>query len=166
MKDFFFKRTINDHKTIKNSLMPLIKKSPQFTINEDQGHFSTDYVVSLELTREWYKIAYPIVMEHNELFRANYNFSGTDIKSIWFQHYPIGGFHVPHVHPNCHFTNIWYVDFPDKNATTIIIDPISKEKIEIDISEGDILTFPSFILHDAPVVQKEKTVISFNVNIV
>ena len=166
MEQFFFKRSIKDHALVKDFLMPLIKKSPQLLINESQGYFSTDYVVSLELVREWYKIAYPIVAEHNQAFKDHFNFTGIDITSIWFQDYPPNGYHVPHVHPSCHFTNVWYLNFPNKGATTKIVDPITKEDILIDVTEGDILTFPSFILHEAAPIAEEKTVISFNTNIV
>lgn len=166
MKEYFFQRTIADHDVIKNKLLPLIKTSPQLLVNESQGYFATDYVVSLELVRDWYEVAYPIIHEHLHFFQTNYNFTGTEIKSLWFQDYPINGFHVPHVHPSCHFTNVWYLNFPSKSATTQIFDPITKNVIDVDVNEGDILTFPSFIMHESAKVDQEKTIISFNVNIV
>jgi uncharacterized RmlC-like cupin family protein len=54
---------------------------------------------------------------------------------------------------------------PDDCPQTEIINPYNqKEIIKVDVKEGDILTFPSFVIHRAPVNKsnKTKTIISFN----
>jgi hypothetical protein len=57
------------------------------------------------------------------------------------------------------------VDLPEGAPKTQLLNPMNqKEIIELDVKEGDVLTFPSFILHRAPNVESNivKTIISFN----
>jgi hypothetical protein len=59
---------------------------------------------------------------------------------------------------------VYYLDLPDGTPKTELIDPWSREVITMDVQEGDILTFPSFVIHRAPVnkTATPKTIISFN----
>ena len=62
---------------------------------------------------------------------------------------------------------MYYVKLSNKSAKTELINPFSQnKKIIIDAKEGDVVIFPSYVIHRAP-TQKEKTnkiIISFNIN--
>lgn len=166
MKEYFYKRHVAIHNDIKEELVKKIHSTPQLSIDQPNGKFNTDYVVSDMLTREYSNIVDPIVAEHIHYFSKHFNYDGVNVSSLWFQHYPTSGFHPWHVHPRSHFTNIYYIHLPNKSAITNIKSPIDGSLITIDIQEGDILTFPAFLPHESPVSLDEKIIISFNVNIV
>ena len=55
------------------------------------------------------------------------------------------------------------VKLPNNNATTVLLDENDKE-IKIKAKEGDLVTFPAYILHKSNVIEDNtrKTVIAFN----
>ena len=55
----------------------------------------------------------------------------------------------------------------DKNYNTEFYDTTKKQKFTLDVKEGDIVVFPSFIPHRSPaiVTNDRKTIISCNVNL-
>lgn len=84
--------------------------------------------------------------------------------NIWFQQYSTGGNHNWHVHTECQWTNVYYLDLPDSCPKTEIFDPITGNITILDIEEGDLCCFPSYVIHRAPLnnSDKTKTIISFN----
>ena len=62
--------------------------------------------------------------------------------------------------------NVLFIELPDKNLSTSIIGQ-NKENISIDISEGDILSFPAFLVHSSRINKsnKRKIVIAFNTDL-
>ena len=65
------------------------------------------------------------------------------------------------------YTGVYYVQFSNKCAKTQLIDPFSQnKKIEIEAKEGDIVIFPSYVIHRATEQKEnlEKIIISFNIN--
>jgi len=86
------------------------------------------------------------------------------IENGWFQQYSKGGEHNWHCHTNSQFSNCYYLELPDKEHLTEIKD-LNGELIEFDAKEGDMVTFPSYLLHRSkPNNGERKTVISFNSN--
>lgn len=84
------------------------------------------------------------------------------IHAAWFQQYYNGGTHWWHVHQECQFTNIYFLELPDENYKTEIIG-LNDEKIEYQAKEGQMITLPSFLMHRSKPNQSErKTIISFN----
>ena len=95
-----------------------------------------------------------------EKFKAvNYN-----ITNGWYQQYRKGAYHQYHNHVRANFTNIFYLELPDSNYKTIIKDDDGK-LISFQVKEGDLITFPAYLLHKSkPNGVKRKTIISFNSN--
>ena len=166
MKDFFYKRSVPIHLEIKDELIRAINSTPQLYIDEYNGNFYTDYVVSNILVRDYAHIVNPILSEHIDAFKMHCGFKEMSLVSAWFQKYPVGGFHPEHVHPESHFTNIYYVKLENKSCVTTVLNPLDKSKIEIEINEGDILTFPAFYPHSSPVADSEKIIVAFNTNVI
>ena len=161
MNDFVFKRSVTGFNFIKNTLVETIKKSTSIYHDTNKERHQTDYHLSKDIPRLYEPLVMPAVLEHMRTFEQQYNFQGIELHHLWFQWYRKGDFHDWHVHPYCHFTNIYYINLPNKSLATTV------NGIDIDVQEGDILTFPSFILHQAPLVDDlEKIIVSFNTNII
>ena len=63
------------------------------------------------------------------------------------------------------YTGVYYVEFEKDFPKTELINQFDQnKKIIVDVKEGDIVIFPSFIIHRSPVmkIKKRKTIISFN----
>lgn len=97
----------------------------------------------------------------------NMGYSGFNVSEIWFQQYLKDSEHGWHIHGG-NFTNVYYLELPEGTPKTQIINPYNqKDIIEVDVKEGDLLVFPSYVLHKAPknISDKRKTIISFNVTV-
>jgi uncharacterized RmlC-like cupin family protein len=59
------------------------------------------------------------------------------------------------------------VHLPEGSARTEWIDPVTKHVHTFDVREGDIITFPSWVIHRAPVntAKETKTIISWNMDV-
>ena len=92
---------------------------------------------------------------------------GWRASNIWFQQYNEKSDHVWHNHWYDNWTNVYYVELPDRSLTTQLYDIMRKKIIDIKLREGQLLTFPAHIMHRSPVnkSKERKTVISFNTNI-
>ena len=87
---------------------------------------------------------------------------------MWFQQYEKNSFHEWHTHTQCQWSSVYYLEFPKGSPRTVFVNPINNtDTFDVDTEEGDIITFPSFIVHSAPKVEsnKRKTIISFNSDI-
>ena len=72
--------------------------------------------------------------------------------------------HKWHVHGRAHWSNVYFVELPNRDMKTQIFD-IRKEKlIEYDVKEGDIISFPAMLCHSSPpnLSDERKTIIAFN----
>ena len=105
------------------------------------------------------------------------------IKEMWAIINKRDNFNISHIHPNCFLSAAYYVKAPDNCGRFIIENPNMAKKyahpeienknelnIEItglDIEEGDLIIFPSYLPHKVGKNQsgEERVVISFNVDI-
>ena len=94
------------------------------------------------------------------------NFKNFKLKICGFTIFKENDRHGLHTHAGSHFTNVFYVQLPDKNIKTRIIS-VGGEELDLNVEEGDILTFPSFYTHESPENKnkEEKIIISFNIDI-
>lgn len=160
---------LREHENIKDELMFHINNQDANRIysdsHKDLDITRCDWNIDREVPRQWLEILRPhLTIELDSIYKE-LGYSKYDVKNIWFQQYATNGVHGWHVHVDCQWTNVYYVDMPDDCPQTEIINPYNqKEIIKVDVKEGDILTFPSFVIHRAPVNKsnKTKTIISFN----
>ena len=63
---------------------------------------------------------------------------------------------------------VYYIELDNKDKSTEFYDSVKKEKFQLDVKEGDIVVFPSFIPHRSPkiVTDNRKTIISCNINLI
>ena len=106
-------------------------------------------------------------MDYLTVWRKELGYNWFNVVDIWFQQYECESEHDWHLHGN-NYTGVYFLDLPEDSPKTMFKDPMdSKIKKEFDVSEGDILIFPSFIIHKAPKNNsiKTKTIISWNIDL-
>tara|TARA_B100001057_G_scaffold342806_1_gene343744 strand:- start:92 stop:694 length:603 start_codon:yes stop_codon:yes gene_type:complete len=157
------------HKVMKDTLMDKIEKSYNDNLNVKDDYYGDvvhrlDWSKNLDYDREWVKYVKPGLQEHFEICANDLNYKGCKIKGMWYQQYVKNNTHGWHIHGE-NYTGVYYLELPDDTPKTELIDQYDiNKKITIDANEGDIVIFPSFIIHRAPKVLNDsrKTIISFN----
>jgi hypothetical protein len=154
---------IENHIEVNKKILSLIEKIPINKLTnkfEDVTH--TDYSLPKDFKMEYIQYFISIIEPYLNKDLKKHRAISMEIGRIWFQQYEKNSFHEWHVHPECHFTNIYFVELPSQELVTEILD---HEKLSI--SEGDLITFPAFWYHRSPInlSSKRKTIISFNSNI-
>ena len=119
-----------------------------------------------DFNRKWVQALIPDLVEHLNKVTAELGYSVFKIQELWFQQYETNAVHGWHVHGS-NWTNVYYLELPDGCPKTQFINPYTQSGVqEFDIKEGDILTFPSFVVHRAPIntCTQRKTIISWNMD--
>ena len=106
------------------------------------------------------------------------------IKEMWAIINKKDDFNVVHTHPNCYLSSAYYVQAPENCGKFLIESPNSTKRhffpqiasinelnipvAGLDVSDGDLLIFPGYLPHKVAKNESEKDriVISFNVNVV
>lgn len=169
LKCFISIKKFNAHDHIKTELLTMIENSKfkNILVNEDTYNISKcDWEFSDNFNREYVRFFIDDLCEHlMDIGKQNF-FKDLKINKLWFQQYSENDVHGWHIHGDCQFTGVYYLNLPDNAPKTKILEPFTKTIIELDIHEGDIAIFPSFLLHKAPKINLDikKTIISFNFN--
>lgn len=164
LKSFYIITDINEHHQNKEKLISLIDKLPKSTFDNIS---ETDWNLPKETKREYldffYKMIKPYMYEMTKKLKCNRWY----INNGWFQSYKKQDTHQWHLHENVNYTNVYYLNLPEKNIKTQLYNVMENKIInEMQVSEGQLLTFPAHIIHRSPIntSDKVKTIISFNSN--
>ena len=159
---------LNNHLEIKDKILSLIDCSNDSPSNNSDGSFISkyDYPQSANFDRRWVKDLKPYLLPVLVDVISNFGYQGMDIYRIWYQQYLKGSSHCWHIHEG-QFTGVYYLEHPEGSPATEIKSPYNLETFKVDtVSEGDVIVFPAFWIHQAPINEKSrKTIISFNLNI-
>ena len=114
--------------------------------------------------RKWVDILLPRLQEHFDDVAKSLGYEYVEIEELWFQQYIQNNNHPWHVHSS-NYTGVYYLEFPQGSPPTQIVDHNDKF-YTIDAKEGELIMFPSFLLHRSPNVDHKvrKTIISFNID--
>jgi oxalate decarboxylase/phosphoglucose isomerase-like protein (cupin superfamily) len=156
------------HDEIKARLLELISKADykrpivdacETNITKSDWHYSKN------ADREWFNYIKKPLSEHVGLMYNELNYGGYIINEIWFQQYLTDAGHGWHTHSG-NFTNVYYLELPKNAPKTQLIEPHTGKIFELDVKEGDVVAFPSFVLHRAPINRssERKTIVSFNID--
>lgn len=161
----FYVYDVPHHTAIKPKVLAGITVMGTHSVVEgDQQISNTDWYLSGNYLR-------PYRGELQNTFDLHINFineiagipknSLLELGNYWFQQYSQGDFHDWHLHGDSVFSNVYYVDLPDgASKTTLAMNGI---EFEVDVAEGQILTFPSCFVHcSKPNKTAVKTVVAFN----
>jgi hypothetical protein len=114
-----------------------------------------------------------ILSKEIELFEKEIgiNFCSSE---VWFQKYENNMNHAVHTHGPTGFSSVCFIEYNKSfHKPTTFVSPFGNyitgelERYEPDVEEGDIIFFPSNLLHYAPTNLSKitRTIISFNLNI-
>jgi len=162
---FYIKNNIIEHDIIKKPILDLINKIPNNKfIVPYENIFHTDWNLPKDFHREYIDYFLKYLEPYLKKIANFLKMEIIKLHNCWFQQYKKQNFHEWHVHPGANYTNIYYLELPKKSMITKFFNQYDNKYIEIEIKEGDLLTFPAYVLHCSdPVVEEDtKTIISFN----
>jgi mannose-6-phosphate isomerase-like protein (cupin superfamily) len=162
-------KPFKEHSQLKHQIIDAISRQHQaeHMLALDSDIIRCDWGTSrYDGNREWLKIINGPLAVHLNDWCTTMGYQTFGITEIWFQQYATGGKHAWHTHSN-NFTNVYYVHLPEDGAQTEWIDPVTKDIHTFDVHEGDIITFPSWVIHRAPIntAKQIKTIISWNMEV-
>jgi len=168
LKAFYVLDNLENHKSIKPKLLNFIKNIDGDT---KQGHSSDDirkldWTRAKDFSRPWAKYFIESINDKLLFLLTKLGYDEYAIDELWFQQYVYNGYHGWHAHGSS-FTAVYYLELDKHAPKTELIEPyMHNRKIVADVQEGDLLLFPSFVIHRAPrvIVDTRKTIISFNIN--
>jgi hypothetical protein len=158
------------HEEMKDTALELISSREWPPIDtKDTKITRSDYELPPEEERKYLDYLRQPLLEHcfNEFNNTGFNKYEFRcyVHNFWFQQYETGSAHKWHTHVTCQFTGVYYLELSEDSPKTEYIDPFVPGKIRtFDVKEGDIIIFPSCIVHrtkENPSAQR-KTILSFN----
>lgn len=156
----------SQHSLYKTSLMSYFDKEELMKENFDKDNITkVDFNRAQDFQRPWVKLILEDLHKHFLKFAKQMGFEKCIINDLWFQQYDNQGTHGWHVHGH-NYTGVYYVNFNNDCAKTRIIDPVTQQVRDIDAEEGDVVIFPSTVVHRAlkQEIDFSKIIISFNIS--
>jgi hypothetical protein len=155
----------NKHKLI---ILDLINKIPQTPIKSKTENIQhSDWEITPKMKREYYEYFFKnIFINFAKEICNKFNCGSIQLLNTWFQVYGKDNFHSKHRHPETHFTNVFYLNLPNKNLVTKIYN-LQNEPININVKEGQIITFPGYLKHESIKNESDekKIILSYNINL-
>ena len=162
LKSFYIITDIKEHQENKDKLLSLIDDMEDSSYNDIS---KTDWHLPKETPRPYLDLFYPILEPYMIKMTERLELSGWKIHNGWFQQYGKHDVHDWHIHDCVNYANVYFLNLPDENVKTQFYD-ITERKImnEVNVREGQLLTFPAHIKHRSPPNTSDsvKTIISFN----
>ena len=156
----------SEHNIHKTLLMDHFNKEEFFKENFiDDNITKVDWHKANDFNRPWVKLIYDDLHKHFLKFANHMGFEKCMIDQLWFQQYNKEGHHGWHVHGH-NYTGVYYVNWNKDCAKTRYVDPITQEVKDINAEEGDVVIFPSTVVHRANIqkIDFPKVIISFNIS--
>ena len=179
LKSFYIITDIKEHQENKIKLLRSIDAMPQSSLDTTAEQVKTDWNLSEDYKREYLDIFYDMIRPYMQEMVERLKCERWSIQNAWYQGYDKGGRHDWHTHPEANYTNVYYLSLPNKSIKTQLYDVVGESIVEnIEVEEGQILTFPASVIHRSPVNEIDesnnwwpfknkidrKIVISFNSN--
>jgi len=168
IENYFIKAKINEHDIIKPILLEQIESMGTHSLIEKEQQISnSDYHLSDYYTRNYFHVFNNTVVAKHLIDLKNILLLGSSSNLImnhyWFQQYKNNDFHSYHLHGTCFYSSVYYLELPEKSSKTTF--KILDKEFDIDVEEGDILTFPSSYLHCSKPNKSDftKTIIGFDI---
>jgi hypothetical protein len=167
----YYISSFKKHSELKDSVLEAINNQKEFdrlVETEDAVDITRcDWNTSRwDYSKQWFQIIQEDFVEHMTTVSKELGYEFFRLKEIWFQQYEQNSHHGWHVHGS-NWTNVYFLELPEDSPKTQFINPYDQTTVaEFDIKEGDILTFPSFVIHRAPpnLGTSRKTIISWNMD--
>jgi hypothetical protein len=170
---------LDNHDTMKPMILSAINKMKVNSIRQEetigvhgvldeaQSISNSDWDLPRDTERPYYPIIYPVFEHVCKAIKDKYKYHmHLKVDNYWFQQYKTSDFHSWHIHQGGLFSCVYYVELNSDLPKTSF--NILGEAKDMEVSEGQILVFPSYLLHCSKPNKnkKTKTIISFNINAV
>ena len=170
MDNSVWKYSLPDHTEIRDQLLDLIDQYDQVNPCKDPVT-KTDFYDAICWTpseNEYYSIFNQVA--HETLYRElakRYCIEDFCVLNAWFQQYINGSSHGWHLHANSNISMSYFLELSDKKYSTEFLDTTTKSKFQLDVKEGDVIIFPSHVIHRSPVISSDvrKTTIAINLSL-
>lgn len=172
LNSYYIVEKFSAHNEFKNTLLQLIEKTNSETLF-NYSNFYSDSISKLDWhlnkisDRDWVQFLLPELKCTLDNIADNLGYQSFKINEIWFQQYLKNDSHGWHIHGS-NFTGVYYLELNQDSPITELLDPFTQNTVVLPkITEGDILIFPSYVLHRAPVIKtnQRKTIVSFNLDV-
>ena len=170
MKELVWFHSLKEHNDIKSKLLDIIENTDkQFEWNHIDSITNTDFYNENHHTdRPYVSVFINSLTEFFEVFRKNYCAFDFEVTNCWFQQYYKNDIHSWHLHGETNISLVYFIELNKKDRSTEFYDTKEKQTFQLDVKEGDIVVFPSFIPHRSPkiITDDRKTIISCNINLI
>ena len=156
---------LRDHLLIKEKMIDLINKVPTDFFDNKGNKVLTDY--DSEENFEYKKKIIPHFIHQIEYVLSLDKDLYVDPIKLWFQKYKKSYFHNWHTHHQVNFGLVYFLKLSNSNFKTEF-KKLDGKIIDYDCREGDVILFPAYIPHRAPIVDvddEEKIMIGLNFDI-
>ena len=167
--DLVWKYSLQSHNEIKQSMLNLIdlyEQKEQCPDYQCPDHITKTDFFDSNRTCEYMNIfTSNSGSEHlRKTICEKYWVDNISIGNSWFQQYFKGDFHRWHLH-NSTISMTYFLELDDKKYSTEFIDIEKKKTFQLNVTEGDVVIFPSHLLHRSPIIKSKnrKTSIALNV---
>jgi len=159
------------HLFYKDALLHFFKKEEEHYVDIDS--YFTDKISKLDwskckdFNREWVQLIKKDLINHCNDCATFLGYQKIILKELWFQQYQKGDTHGWHIHGDSSYAGIYYVEYNKMCGSTQLVHPFDQKKlINLDVEEGDIVLFPSSVIHRATVQKNDlrRTTVAFNIN--
>ena len=168
--NYLFNYVVPNFDKHQDNLINLIHKIPNNPMEMSPPKctvFHTDWNLPKKMYKEYLNyFREHILKDYAKSFCEHFKVETLKFNNIWFQVYRKGDSHMPHTHPQTHFTTIFYIKLPSQKVKTNI-NSLCKEQLNFEGKEGTIISFPGFFEHESPInnTDDEKIIISFNLDV-
>jgi len=160
---------LKKHSEIKDKVLSSINNEASYERlifeNEKTDITRCDWTIPREIKRDYLFDVMPEIYKYMEDLVYKVGYDAYTIHNVWFQQYEKNSSHNWHVHVDCQWTNVYYLELPDNAPKPQFLIPWENNKvIDLNVCEGQVITFPSMVIHRSPIVNDDtrKTIISYN----
>lgn len=160
LPDFIKVIPVEDHVDRKDELLWLIDEMVKLNkIELNEKGYLYDFNIP-QAKRTYQKLLEETITPYVQQYAQTFGNRLSKINLPWFQQYFQGSDFGWHTH-NGHFAVVYYVELPDPNEATEFL-----HYGKAPAKEGDLLLFPTFLVHRSPEIEsnKRKTIIACNVD--
>jgi hypothetical protein len=170
LDSFYTITAFPQHAEMKSRLLDLIEQY-EAPCESNAGEYYTDIISKYDFdnctdwNRQWVREFGPVAQEFSNTICESLGYQYCSIVSMWFQQYASGDTHGWHIHDS-NFSCVYFLELPENSSATELINPFNQsDLITPAVKEGDVVMFPSFVMHRSPLLkQGRKTSIAFNIN--
>ena len=164
------------HLTLKQPLLHCLEQLPQTSVitgakitksdwNDNEHIGETHNPFAQQEPKPYWNILYPEIKHTIDQAMKAVDITDFYCSNPWYQQYTTKDFHAWHRHPFAVYNVVYYLELPPNCPPTILRNPTdTKQIITPNVKEGDILIFPSCLVHGSPINETKlrKSIIAFN----